>query len=84
MYTRKRHCLMSLPTRERELKLAPKNHGVLTRESLPTRERELKLYPCWKPQVSETSLPTRERELKQAFRALLFTASCRSPRGSVN
>ena len=57
---------MSLPTRERELKLRFDVDVVLVAQSLPTRERELKLEARLEAPQSVLSLPTRERELKPA------------------
>ena len=56
----------SLPTRERELKLAVVEAVAKRTKSLPTRERELKLPLLGDHRVHLGSLPTRERELKPA------------------
>ena len=56
---------MSLPTRERELKLALEGQVLSGEGSLPTRERELKLLAGGVRRRRCGSLPTRERELKR-------------------
>ena len=55
---------MSLPTRERELKLRTRRPGAAVFSSLPTRERELKRVRLRRRGRDCKSLPTRERELK--------------------
>ena len=74
----------SLPTRERELKLAPNKIAAPVALSLPTRERELKLLSVLVNKSSNVSLPTRERELKHLRRASHLLKGCRSLHGSVN
>ena len=56
---------MSLPTRERELKLKVNKIQSVVGTSLPTRERELKPPAVGDEAVDGVSLPTRERELKR-------------------
>ena len=55
---------VSLPTRERELKLLRLAALPPLAESLPTRERELKHGKSRMAGMVLGSLPTRERELK--------------------
>ena len=76
--------VMSLPTRERELKLGDALLADLADGSLPTRERELKRASVISPVKGWRSLPTRERELKPPARGADRDHASRSPRGSVN
>ena len=55
---------MSLPSRERGLKLLPEGIGLGALQSLPSRERGLKLVLAQSHQVLDQSLPSRERGLK--------------------
>ena len=75
---------MSLPTRERELKLAQGGLLGLALESLPTRERELKRKRDVARRWTILSLPTRERELKRVVAAFVAVRLGRSLHGSVN
>ena len=63
---------MSLPTRERELKLGGASLCVDDGQSLPTRERELKLHLQPPELLCKESLPTRERELKRLLDHAVF------------
>jgi len=56
--------LVSLPPRERGLKLYPDGQYALIAESLPPRERGLKLGKCGANKDNAVSLPPRERGLK--------------------
>ena len=58
---------LSLPSRERELKLLNFTSSAGIMMSLPSRERELKLPLPHPPAVRPASLPSRERELKQTI-----------------
>ena len=58
---------VSLPTRERELKLGHDALRVHLLRSLPTRERELKRRHRRDARHARGSLPTRERELKRVY-----------------
>ena len=75
---------MSLPPRERELKLCQKSPTKAGRLSLPPRERELKLRRLALGTDNRGSLPPRERELKPRQWLVLWLFPGRSPRGSVN
>ena len=55
---------MSLPSRERELKLRTGREKAKNIKSLPSRERELKRESAVVDFKSDWSLPSRERELK--------------------
>ena len=61
--------IMSLPTRERELKLENSNEMRKEIMSLPTRERELKPRMGGRRTPATASLPTRERDLKHVIQA---------------
>ena len=56
--------MVSLPSRERELKLLLLGGYLAKIVSLPSRERELKLDLARKSHHQLESLPSRERELK--------------------
>ena len=56
--------LVSLPSRERELKLSKNLFSAFFVSSLPSRERELKPRIQAMPETAPASLPSRERELK--------------------
>ena len=75
---------MSLPTRERGLKLWPPVSIIDHLTSLPTRERGLKLLRSKDPTIPSASLPTRERGLKHRSDCIGNIYIRRSPRGSVD
>ena len=77
-------CVVSLPTRERELKLFDLDFDDGLEGSLPTRERELKHFGDGDVIVDGGSLPTRERELKLLCGDFLAINGGRSLHGSVN
>ena len=76
--------VMSLPTRERGLKLEWYKLFLRLRKSLPTRERGLKcILPHIVVRVSR-SLPTRERGLKSRKKICNDSLFGRSLHGSVD
>ena len=76
---------MSLPSRERELKLKPQFFTVQGIASLPSRERELKHSKPDNYNGGKASLPSRERELKHdILKRMVFKEFCRSLHGSAS
>ncbi len=74
----------SLPTRERGLKQKHGHGNPRLHRSLPTRERGLKRLRPLPGGCDWASLPTRERGLKLFWFGGYFSATGRSPRGSVD
>ena len=75
---------MSLPSRERGLKLNNPDMAIKAFTSLPSRERGLKLCSMDQQSNCYQSLPSRERGLKFNASGIITSVSGRSLRGSVD
>ena len=75
---------MSLPVRERGLKLSSPRERKTLNMSLPVRERGLKRVMAGFIRITEPSLPVRERGLKRGYTLEMYHSLRRSPCGSVD